>query len=252
MTGTWKDFYQGDLQSLYALWVVPVAFLVYWLLGRPSGRPGVEPRAAAFMNVYAPILTIETMLDPYATGPLLRALRIEEPLSTAVMLLFVLLGDFRVYLPMLYVLAPDRGVVSAIVRAAGWTLVVPALSWAAYGALRAYVAPRALPAQTIWIVYELAFVAVISWFAARVLPARLGLRRFEVHEYLRALARYVTLYYFLWASADLLIVVGRFDFGWAVRIVPNQLYYALWIPFAYGSFFSPRYAPTRMPAHRAR
>ena len=31
---------------------------------------------------------------------------------------------------------------------------------------------------------------------------------------------------------------AELDLGWGVRIVPNQLYYALWVPFAYWRFFS--------------
>jgi hypothetical protein len=45
--------------------------------------------------------------------------------------------------------------------------------------------------------------------------------------------------------ADLLIVVGGLDLGWAIRIVPNQLYYSFWVPFAYWRFFSIRLEPAR-------
>ena len=52
------------------------------------------------------------------------------------------------------------------------------------------------------------------------------------------------IYYALWAVADVLILAGR-DVGWALRIVPNQLYYAFWVPVVWWLFFSPRYASTR-------
>jgi hypothetical protein len=94
-------------------------------------------------------------------------------------------------------------------------------------------------------------VAVALFLEMRVLPG-LGLRRFEAHQYLRALLRYVELYYALWATADLLIVSRVLDWGWALRVIPNQLYYAFWVPFAYLSFFSPRYAATTGAAHASR
>ena len=89
-----------------------------------------------------------------------------------------------------------------------------------------------LPPQTIWIVYELGFVAVALFLEMRLLPSRLGLRRFEVHQYLRALLRYAELYYGLWATADLPILWHGLEWGWVLRVIPNQLYYAFWVPFA--------------------
>src|SRR5689334_11420538 len=67
MYRTWAQFYQSDAQSVYAPWIAPTLFLAYWLLGRATRRGGVEPRAFSFMNVYAPLFAIETMIDPYAT-----------------------------------------------------------------------------------------------------------------------------------------------------------------------------------------
>ena len=48
---------------------------------------------------------------------------------------------------------------------------------------------------------------------------------------------YVLVYYGLWASADVLILSGV-DAGWLLRVVPNQLYYALWTAFVYARFYS--------------
>jgi hypothetical protein len=43
-------------------------------------------------------------------------------------------------------------------------------------------------------------------------------------------------YYALWAFADALILAG-FDAGWALRMLPNQLYYALSVPFVFFAYF---------------
>jgi hypothetical protein len=49
---------------------------------------------------------------------------------------------------------------------------------------------------------------------------------------LQRCASFVVVYYGLWATSDLLIL-GGLDAGWLLRAVPNQLYYAVWIPFVY-------------------
>jgi hypothetical protein len=247
---TWHELYQSDLQSLYALWAAPVLFLFYWLLSRPRGERAVDARAISFVNAYAPLFAVETLLDPFATGPLLRWLGTAEPLATAWMIAFVLLGDFRVYLLVFFILAPERGAGSAVARAAAWTMVVPVFAYSATQLLGQWHAR--LPEQTIWIVYEAGFFAVAVFLSLYRLPSLLGPRRFEVLEYLQALLRYVATYYALWALADLLIVVGGYDFGWGLRAIPNQLYYSFWIPFAYVSFFSPRYAAISRAVHTAR
>ncbi|MGH7856783.1 MAG: hypothetical protein ACREQY_05580, partial [Candidatus Binatia bacterium] len=69
------------------------------------------------------------------------------------------------------------------------------------------------------------------WVPAHFAPDRRGARR-----HLRGALAYVALYYFLWAAADSMILAGV-DAGWALRVIPNQIYYGFWVPFAYASFF---------------
>ena len=59
---------------------------------------------------------------------------------------------------------------------------------------------------------------------------------------------FVMLYYALWASSDALILWGGLDAGWLLRVVPNQLYYAVWIPFVYATFFSERAGRASSPS----
>jgi len=241
----WAAFYHTDLQGVFALWVVPLAFLVYLAAVRPDPVRALDPMRTTFMWRYAVVFSIETLLDPLLGGPVIRALGLGgTPVATAVMVFFVLLGDFRVFLLLFALAAPARpldrgGVLAAAGEAARWTLVVPFVALAVHGGLDALVGP--LPAQSIWLVYELAFLALALGLRARLVPARLGLGHEGLRAYLQAVLAYVALYYALWAGADILIL-GGVDIGWLVRIVPNQLYYALWVPTAYLLFFSPRYA----------
>ena len=241
----WAAFYHTDLQGVWALWAVPLACLVYLAVVRPDPGRALDPMRTSFMWRYALVFSIETMLDPLLGGPVVRALGLADTwVATTVMVLFVLLGDFRVFLLVFALVMPARpldrqGVLAAAAEAARWTLLVPLVTLAVHRTLDALLGP--LPAQSIWLVYELAFLTLAVVLRARLLPAWLGHGQEALHAYLRAVLAYVALYYALWAGADILIL-GGVDAGWLVRIVPNQLYYALWVPTAYLLFFSPRYA----------
>jgi hypothetical protein len=196
-----------------------------------------------FVRAYALVFAVETMLDPLAGGPLLRWLGLADgTLAVAVMVTFVLVGDFRVFLLVFRLAAPQAHLGRVAGEAACWTLVVPVVAVAADAGLRALVGP--LPSQSIWLVYEVAFLAMAFVLRSMVVPARVGAERPRLRAYLRAVTGYVAVYYALWAAADVLILVGGFDAGWALRIVPNQLYYACYVPLVYGLFFSRRYAST--------
>jgi len=212
---SWGAFYHSEIQSLWLLLIVPSLFLLYLISGRvPAGTP-----AQRFLRGYAWVFTLLTLLDPVATGPLTRALGLTGFAATVLMFAFVLAGDFRVLL----LLFAEGGAVAdlrrAARRAAAFTLLVPAVTGVLYSP--AWLGLAAWPSQTMWLIYELAFAALALWLRRRMpTPA------------LRAVALYAFTYYALWASADVLILSGV-DAGWALRVVPNQLYYAFFVPFAY-------------------
>jgi len=238
MFPTWHDLYAADAQGLWAPLVVPVLYLLWrGLHGRPRGA-GVLPAAASFVDAYALVFACETLIDPVATGPLLGALGIADGAAgTAVMVLFVLLGDFRVYLLLfgLLAIAAGRSWRDALPGAAAWTLLVPLIAYPTNAGLDALIAGR--HPSSIWLIYEATFCLVALGLRARLAPtAPPALRR-----YARAVLLYVALYYGLWASADVLIQLAGLDLGWLLRMVPNQLYYGFWIPFVVWRFFAPRY-----------
>ncbi len=250
---TWQELYASDVQSLYALCVVPLLFLVFLLVGarRRQGRTGVEPRAAVFLRAYALVFTLETMLDPLAGGPVLRWLGLaDRPVVTVVGFFFVLLGDFRVFVLIFELAAIDAGrtIGAALVEAAAWTFVVPVVTLVAHRTLTALRGEQ--PGQALWLIYELGFLVMALVLRERVVPARVP--RSPLRAYLRAVLAYVALYYGLWAAADVLILATGADAAWALRIVPNQLYYALYVPFVYVLAFSRRYAATRSSTQPSR
>jgi hypothetical protein len=243
---SWQELYASDLQALYALWIAPALFLpfVAFDLRRRWLRVPVEPAASEFFGIYALVFTIETMLDPLTGGPVLRWLGIADaPVAMVVVFFFVLLGDFRVFVLVfaLPALRAGRGLAQSLVEAAVWTLVVPITTLIIHRALTALAGE--LPAQSMWLIYELGFITMALVLRERVVPARIPPNAARLHAYLRAVLAYVIGYYALWAAADVLILAG-IDWGWALRIVPNQLYYALFVPFVYLLAYSRRYAAT--------
>lgn len=254
---TWQDLYRSDWQSVVAVAVVPALFLLSLAVTEPPAHGGVLPAAARFVRAWAVVFAVLTILDPLAGGPLLRLLGVAEaPIATAVLIAFVLLGDFRVYL-LIFTLMSYAGMRRAtrtadplhatrdalrlvsprpVLIAALATLIVPIVAFTLDGWLRAR--RPDLPAQSIWLIYELAFltvaIALRVWVPTRVPPSVPRLA-----NYLRAVLTYVIVYYALWAAADVLILAG-IDAGWALRMIPNQLYYAFWVPFAYWLFFARR------------
>jgi hypothetical protein len=247
---SWKAFYQSDLQSVWAVILVPIAFLLWCARASAPARAGADPAAAAFVRRYALVFAALTILDPICTGPLVRALSLEGAGRTMVMLLFVALGDFRVYL-LLFALRDGSAPIAPAARcAAGWTLAVPAFAWPTYRVLVA-IAPE-LPDETLWLLYEEAFAALALLLRHGLSSDRRLDDRPMLRLYLRAALAYVSIYYGLWALADALILGAGMGSGWLLRTIPNQLYYAFWVPFVYFAFFSARYASTRSEIQAAR
>jgi hypothetical protein len=255
---TWQDLYRSDWQGVVAVAIVPALFLLYLAVTEPPRHGGALPGAARFLRGWAVVFAVLTILDPLVGGSFLRLLGVADaPAATIVMVAFVLVGDFRVYLLIFTLLAyagsrravraadpllatrdarqivPPRAALAAGVA----TLVVPLVAAALDRLLRAR--NPALPGQSIWLIYELAFftaaIAMLTW----LVPARVPAAEPRLANYLRSVLVYVAVYYALWATADVLILAGV-DLGWALRIIPNQLYYALWVPFAYARFFARR------------
>lgn len=227
-------FYASELQQSYSLWVVPLLFLGY-LLGPGRRRVGASrDPAAGFLWTYSLVFGVETLLDSFATGLAAKWLGIAGTgAGTALMVGFVLLGDWRVFVLVLRLARPKgRWLRDATL----WTLLVPIVALAIESDLERRW--PSLPDQTIWLVYELAFLAlalllrgllVPRWAAASGAAERL--------PYLRAVLGYVAAYYALWALADALVMAFGLDAGWALRVVPNQLYYSFWVPFVFWRFF---------------
>ena len=249
---TWQDLYDSHAQGLYGLIAVPILFLLYrWVRGRPRG--GVLPEAASFVDGYAIVFAVESIIDPLVGGPLVHVLGLSDGIgATIILILFVLLGDFRVYLLIfgLIAIAAGRRWTTALAIAAAWTTVVPIVAYTVNTVLHALVV--SLNPDSIWLLYESLFAALALVLRAHLPAARVSPAQPALRAYLRAVLLYVAAHYGLWALADAMIQIGGLDIGWLVRILPNQLYYAWWVPAAFFAFFSRRYQSIRASTHAAR
>ena len=236
---TWQAAYYSELQTVWALLVVPIAFLAWRAASPTDPARACVPEAARFVSRTTLIFAVLTMVDPLSTGIVAKQDGIEGTFAaTLIMFFFVLLGDFRVLLLAIGVARPERTLRENFGWAAGVTLVVPVFAGVTYAALRAIIDD--LHGQVLWMVYEAGFMGLCVALSRRWVPRSLGddVGAVPKVDYLRALFGYSAAYYALWLGADVLIVAGGLDLGWGVRIVPNQLYYAFWVPFAYVRFFS--------------
>ena len=157
---SWAEFYRSDLQSVFGLLIIPFAFLVYRAIA-PRPREAVAPESARFVDFYTLIFALETMLDPIATGPMLRALGWSEASAgTAVSFLFVYLGDFRVLALIFGVALARHGLARPLAIAALCSLIVPITAGSLYAALKALLGD--LPGQVLWLLYEAGFLTLVA------------------------------------------------------------------------------------------
>ena len=231
---SWEAVYASDWQALWALWVAPIAFLMF-RARRGALRDGAVPAATAFVDVYCVVFAVATLVDPFCTTLLVRWLEWGDTANaTALGLFFVLLGDFRVFFLAFGLPGPERRWRRVMLRSLLLTALIPVAAFAVYsGAQRDAASP--LDVRWLWLTHECFFVALALGLRQVWLPASAGATDASRMRFLRAALGYAAMYYALWAAADIVILAG-FDAGFALRIVPNQLYYAFWIAFVWRRF----------------
>lgn len=193
--------------------------LVLWLLSRKL----------PFFTAWSVLFLCEITLDALLTG------EISPWRNTAtvgyVAIPFVILGDARYFMLVeRFTRAPDPAAPTpprALVIALAQSLPVPALSIGLTKLL-----PHLLPdARSLFLVYEVEFLLVALAWRFWYLPPRLAKVPADTARWLRELTAFEAVQYLLWAAADVVILLHH-DAGFALRIVPNVMYYGLFLPFA--------------------
>lgn len=168
--------------------------------------------------------TALTALDAWLTGawmPLPPGSQLAQNVSIA----FVILGDLRLFV-LLERFRNDRRWTVAIALAVVLSFVVP---------IAQAIAIRAAPdtfheLRRIYLVYETFFVALAAVLLALRYPSRAA-KSPELAWYSTSLVVFFLVQYALWVMCDVLILSG-FEFGYGLRLVPNALYYGLFLIFA--------------------
>lgn len=208
-----EHFYSSFWHHPLVCWVAAAA--VSPLLAQRRARLGLLPL----------VLLIEIMLDAWFTGAW-SPLANDAPLSALLAILFVIAGDWRFfYLLVRQRLAKQRSRKPAVALAIMLALIVPVVALAAQSALR----ERLPSARHLFLVYESCFtvLAVIA-----LVWVRRALTDGPVRRWLTWLCLFEIVQYAGWAAADVVIFTAG-DLGYLLRIFPNIMYYAAFVPFAF-------------------
>ena len=220
-----QSFYESFWQHPLLLWAPSVFFLVF-----------VRPRGSKVARA-ALVFAVLSILDAFFTGPLIKRWALGPAASNAVMIFFVLLGDFRFfYFIERFSEAKDRNVKLSVqraaIRAAGWTLIVPVIQGALTRLLPGVFDNSGVPnnVRYTFLCYEILFLVLAVFLWWRVIPRRA--LHADIRRWLSELCVFAMTYYALWSLADLVILAGS-DVGYLLRVVPNVLYYGLFVPFVF-------------------
>ena len=213
-----KAVYESPWHNPFLSWVAGAVFLV------------VLARRLPFFHAFALLFTAEIMADALLTGgwsPLGPGAATAASVSAVA---FVVLGDWRYFLLLERYAwrVPARlpvGLASLLA-----SLVVPLASM---GLVRFGPASWQGSSRVLFLVYELLFALLAAGLRVRL--RAWGWPRLDptLRPWLVALTNFELVQYAGWAAADVLLLLGYDDFGYALRLVPNVMYYALFIPFAW-------------------
>jgi hypothetical protein len=172
-------------------------------------------RKAGFARAYGVGFGVAIAADAYLNGPW-TFVRQGTAAATAISIFFVILGDFRYFVLIEHALGTKR----PLLRAAGWAFVIPV----AAQALRWIFPKLATDERSTYLVYELMFFVLacaIAFSRVRGKASRLArdATAFEIGQYA------------LWALADIALMTTHNDAFFALRLVPNLMYYVAFVPF---------------------
>jgi hypothetical protein len=206
-----REFYDSALEQPILLSVVPLLSLPFL------------PRRRDFLSVCAWAFTVEILLDAWLTSSITP---LAPPLARIVAIAFVVLGDFRVFF-LTERATTERtksSLVSLTLRSLGVSLVVPVLQ----AAIVALCPGAFADSRHTFLAYEL---GMLAWLLLYRLLVRRRTPPPASLKFSEQLLHFAVVYYALWAISDLWILSGS-DTGYALRVLPNLLYYGFLVPFA--------------------
>jgi len=209
--------YQTAWQHPGIAWIAGVPLLVFGVIRLR--------RARRFWLWCFVLLEVEIIADAWLGGAL--APKMPSALATWTTSFSIIFGDFRFFYLVERESRGQRGWRPLLV-ALPVSLIVPGLSLCLH-----LKDPARYDGSFLYLIYELGLLLVITAFCfLRARRPRAAARAYVQRLILVECAQYV-----LWAVADVLIL-RAVDLGWLLRLVPNTIYYAVFVPLA--TFNAPR------------
>ncbi len=229
-----KAIYDSAWHHPFVAYVVGVA-LLFALAGKVVRAPRVP-----FLHAYLVVFTVEILADACATGAW-SPVPMNTPAYTFFSVLFIVLGDFRYFFLVERVTRLDRPADRALLFALGVSIIVPLVT-----GIMTKLIPAMQDMRVLYMVYEPALGLIV-----------LGLDRFryakcdapaDIRRFVHRVSVLFASMYFGWAFCDLLIY-NEIALGHVLRIIPNVVYYAAFLPFVfYAAPESLRALETRQPS----
>jgi hypothetical protein len=214
----WRNLYQSPWQHPGLAFLFGGISILLVVALRPFHSRAA--RGALPITLLFALFQFEILLDAALTGAL-TPLSGNGALATLLPVLFVVLGDLRYF----YLVERQRQDVErsrphTLIIATAFAVTVTLLMGA--GQL---LFPGYFVGNRLFLTYELTFLFLAT--------GHYFLRADSLSEslYVRRLFTFEVVQYWLWVTADILILCG-IDFGWGLRIVPNLFYYVGFAPFA--------------------
>lgn len=206
-----KELYDSGLHHPLVAYVAGLALLV------------AVARRLPFLQAYLVLFTGAILADATVTGAW-SPVPANSALGTVLAIVFVVLGDLRVFVLFERYGRGERDLGRVLRVALPVSLVVPVLT-----GLGSKVVPAMADGRVLFLVYEcLLAVIYAGYLRLRQDPSA---RPDEV-RFARWVAAYGVVHYVGWALADVVILTGA-EVGHLLRILPNVLYYGGFLPFVY-------------------
>jgi len=173
-----------------------------------------------FLYGYSVLFLVTILADATVTGAW-SPVPIDSGAYTALSVVFIILGDLRYFLLVERVTRPSEPLWRTLLFSAPITMVMPITT----GILTRTVDFMA-DTRVLYIVYESAMGVMVLLLQY----LRFGRRSvdLEVHRWVREVSWLFAGLYFGWALSDVIILAGL-DVGHLLRIIPNVLYYGVFL-----------------------
>jgi hypothetical protein len=186
-------------------------------------------RRLSFLHAYMVLCLALTCGDAMITGMWSKLGGEASAIYTPLTFFCILQGDWRVY----WLLRREESG-AQVGGWGGWPAIRVALSMAVVPSLIVEIAGYAFPAamsqgRVMFLLYELSALGIMTALQGIYLAQWLSGRPAAHIKWARGVLAFAQVQYVLWALADMIILSG-YDVGFALRIVPNVMYYALYLP----------------------